>query len=114
MNTRLAGKRGEALAAEHLRRKGYEIIGHGYRSRFGEIDLIARKKDVVAFVEVKLRKDQGFMNAYEAVTPAKQERIKRTALQWIGENPGDWQFRFDIIEVYAQAGTINVYENAFQ
>ena len=53
--TREAGDRGEAMAAEYLRENGYEILASQFRCRFGEIDLIARRGDILCFVEVKLR-----------------------------------------------------------
>lgn len=66
MNTTLAGKRGEALAAEYLRKKGYTLLEAGYRSRYGEIDLIVKKRGIVAMVEVKSRKSDRFAKALEA------------------------------------------------
>ncbi len=114
MNTSLAGRQGEAIAAEYLRGKKYTIIAAGYRCRFGEIDLIASKGDIVAFVEVKLRKDDRFAKAYEAVTPAKMGKIKITASKWLSENSGNFQPRFDIIEVYTGTGRLNHIENAFE
>jgi len=51
----LRGRQGEAMAAQYLRKHGYDVIAAGYHSRFGEIDLIARKRKQIVFVEVKLR-----------------------------------------------------------
>ena len=75
MNTTLAGREGEAKAAEYLRKKRYEIIGANYRCRFGELDLIAKKRDLVIFVEVKLRKNDRFGAAADAVTLFKQNKL---------------------------------------
>lgn len=58
--TREAGDRGEAMAAEYLRENGYELLASQFRCRFGEIDLIARRGDILCFVEVKLRSDRRF------------------------------------------------------
>lgn len=119
MTDKLRGRMGEALCAEHLRKKGYELLASGYRSRFGEIDLIAKKRGVVAFVEVKLRRDDRFAAAMEQVGPQKQERIRKTALAWIAQNGDALQPRFDVCEVYlpedgdARAAKINYLEDAF-
>lgn len=114
MKTQLLGRAGEAMAAELLRGKRYELLASGYRCRFGEIDLIARKGKTVAFVEVKLRKNDSFAKAYEHVTPAKMRKIRDTALLWLSENPGDWACRFDIVEIYTESGRVNHIEGAFE
>ena len=114
MITQLRGRAGEAAAAEYLRKKRYAIVAAGYRSRYGEIDLIAQKGDTVVFVEVKLRKNADFAPAYAAVTPAKQRKIKITAQQWLAERGGNFNGRFDIIEIYTDSGQINHMENAFE
>ncbi len=71
----LTGAWGEALAAEYLRGKRYQILAAGYRSRFGEIDLIAANRKYLVFVEVKLRKNSNFAQAMEFVDSAKQNRL---------------------------------------
>lgn len=114
MNTRLAGRSGEAKAAEYLRKNRYEILAAGYRCRFGEIDLIARKRELVVFVEVKLRHDAAFASAFEAVTAEKQRKIIATALHWAMVNKDQRPMRFDVIEVYTDTGKLNHIENAFQ
>lgn len=113
MNTQLAGREGEARAAQYLRRRGWTMLDANYRSRFGEIDLIARKRNTVAFVEVKLRRDARFAAAAEAVTPRKQEKLRLTAQQWIAEHGDALDLRFDIIEIYTASGELNHIENAF-
>ena len=75
----LTGAWGEALAAEYLRKKRYEILASGYRCRFGEIDLIVKNRKFLVFVEVKLRKSAEFAQAREFVDAKKQERIRTTA-----------------------------------
>ena len=104
MDKKLIGAWGEALAAEHLRGKGYEVVAMGYRSRFGEIDLIATRHTFVVFVEVKTRKDASFARAREFVDWKKQERIRQTAELWLSENETGLQPRFDVIELYAPEG----------
>ena len=117
----LSGAWGEAQAAEYLRRHGYEILAANYRTRVGEIDLIARKRRFLAFVEVKLRASDRFAEAREFVKAAKQDRIRSTALLWLEEHDEaeKLQPRFDVIEIYAPEGAdtkkprINHLENAF-
>ena len=101
----LAGAWGEAVAAEFLRKKHYEIVACGYRSRFGEIDLIVKNRKFLVFVEVKLRKSSQFAKALEYVDRRKQDRIRTTAQMYLAQNPTALQPRFDVIEIYAPEGT---------
>lgn len=116
----LVGAWGEALAAEYLRKKRYSIVATGYRSRFGEIDLIAANRKYLVFVEVKLRKNADFARAVEYVDHRKQERIRTTAAVYLSQYPTELQPRFDVIEIYAPEGMdtrrpqINHLEDAFQ
>lgn len=116
----LSGAWGEALAAEYLRKKRYHLLATGYRSRYGEIDLIVYNKTYLVFVEVKLRKTNTFAQACEFVDYRKQNRIRITASIYLSQNPTELQPRFDVIEIYAPAGTatknpiINHLEDAFQ
>ena len=118
MTTSLIGKWGEALAAEHLRKNRFKVISANYRSRYGEIDLIAENKKAIVFVEVKLRKNSDFGSACEFVTPIKQKKLRATAEIWLSKNETKKDVRFDVIEIYAPDGisgkyTINQIENAF-
>ena len=116
----LLGAWGEAVAADYLRRKRYEILAAGYRSRFGEIDLIVRDRKFLVFVEVKLRKSADFAKAFEYVDRNKQDKIRVTASMYLSQNPTTLQPRFDVIEIYAPDGMrtpkpqINHMEDAFQ
>lgn len=116
----LAGAWGEALAAQYLQKKRYKIIATNYRTRFGEIDLIAANRNFLVFVEVKLRKSDKFASAFEYVDVHKQERLRTTAGIYLSQNPTDLQPRFDVIEIYAPQGTetlkpqIHHMEDAFQ
>ena len=118
--SKLIGPWGEALAAEYLRKKRYRIVAVGFRSRFGEIDLIARDRKFLVFVEVKLRKNADFAQAKEYVTRSKQDRIRVTASMYLERNPTDLQPRFDVVEIYAPEGVdtkdpvIEHMEDAFQ
>ena len=113
---KLAGRSGEAEAAKYLRSQGYELLGMNYACRAGEIDIIAARDGFVAFVEVKLRADARFAQAREAVTPAKQRRIKLAALEWLSTRECELQPRFDVIEIYTRPGEDRIIhlENAFE
>jgi putative endonuclease len=94
------GVEGEALAARELERLGLAILAHRYRTRFGEIDLIAQDGRTVVFVEVKARRSARFGSAAEAVPVWKQRRLAAMALDylaWSGrlKNP----CRFDVIAI---------------
>ena len=100
----LLGAWGEALAAEYLRKKRYEVVACGWRCRFGEIDLIVKNKKYLAFVEVKLRKSGRFAAAMEYVDWRKQDRLRITASMYLSQNETKLQPRFDVIEIYAPQG----------
>lgn len=116
----LLGPWGEALAAEYLRRKGYSVVASNYRCRFGEIDLIARDRKTLVFVEVKLRKNANFAQAREFVDYRKQQRLRTTASLYLSYHPTTLRARFDVIEIYAPQGmetknpVINHLEDAFE
>ncbi len=76
----MLGSRGEAAAARYLKRHGLRVLSRGYRTKRGEIDLIAREGDCLVFVEVKTRRTG---EPAEAVTPLKQRRIIRAALRFV-------------------------------
>ena len=101
----LLGAWGEALAAEYLRKKRYELVAAGYHCRFGEIDLIVKDRKYLVFVEVKLRKSSDFAKAMEYVDRRKQDKIRITASMYLSQNPTALQPRFDVIEIYAPEGT---------
>ena len=119
-SSKINGAWGEALAAQYLRKKRYKIVAAGYRTRFGEIDLIAQNKQFLVFVEVKLRKNADFAAAREYVNRAKQDRIRMTASMYLADHPTKLQARFDVVEIYAPQDTatehpeITHLEDAFQ
>ena len=100
----LLGPWGEALACEYLRGRGCRIVACNYRSRFGEIDVIAQNRRYVVFVEVKLRKSGRYGSAAEFVDTRKQERLRTTAALWLQSHETALQPRFDVIEIYAPEG----------
>jgi len=113
------GDWGEERAARYLRLHGYRVLERNFRCRQGEIDIIAQKGDIVAFVEVKQRKNAEHGEAREFVTFSKQRRIIAAAELWLVKSGCELQPRFDVIEIYAPQGTgtlfprINHLENAF-
>lgn len=113
------GAYGEALAAQLLEKKGFRTVARNFRTRQGEIDLIAENERFLLFVEVKLRKSDRFGAACEAVTPAKQRRLIAAAEAWLTQHETALQPRFDIVEIYLPEGAatpsrMNHLENAFE
>ena len=90
---------GEHIAARHLRKNGYSLIAANYRSRFGEIDIIAQKGPYIVFVEVKTRSEHFLALPRESVTFDKQERIQKTAMLFLAQNQTELQPRFDVLEI---------------
>ena len=97
------GDRGEALVAQYLRKNGYRILAHSYRCRFGEIDLVAEKDDVISFVEVKLRSSTAHGLPREFVTYSKQRKLRRTAECYLAGLGREEKTRFDVAEVYTDS-----------
>ncbi len=119
MKQQRLGQFGEEQAARYLRRRFYTILERNYRCRLGEIDLIARRGGILAFVEVKLRRDASHGEAREFVTARKQQRLRAAAELWLSQHETELQPRFDVIEVYAPEGTegrvtVRHLENAFE
>jgi len=114
----LLGEIGENLAAEYLHRHGYTILHRNFRTRSGEIDIIARQGKTLVFAEVKTRKSEAFGSPAAAVTPRKQLQISRVAEEYMArENLFDSDARFDVVSVLAPEGKkvhIDVIANAFE
>ena len=110
------GKLGEDLAVVELARRGYAITARRYRTRCGEIDIVADCCGVLVFVEVKARADAEFGTPAEAVTLRKQRRLTRMANDYLTrERVVDRPCRFDVVTVMVDGPEplIEVYENAF-
>lgn len=111
------GIRGEDLACDALVRKGYAILARRYRTRIGEIDIVARDGPTVVFVEVKARQGGAFGDGAEAVGPRKQQRIGTMALLYLARhNLVDVPVRFDVVSVQVgEAGSprVEVFQQAF-
>jgi putative endonuclease len=103
------GRRGEDLAAEHLTRRGFEIVERNYRTRFGELDIVAFDGRTIAFCEVKARRVRSSPDALPplaSVHHRKQAQVRKMALQWLAER-ADRKYaprlRFDAIGVWLDA-----------
>ncbi|HEU5254504.1 MAG TPA: YraN family protein [Vicinamibacterales bacterium] len=110
------GMSGEDLACAELQRRGYAIVERRYRTRFGEIDIIAKDGPTTVFVEVKTRMTQEFGGAAAAMTRWKQRRIARMAVDYHArQNLHDCPCRFDVVAIdFNQSEPrIIVYPNAF-
>ena len=110
------GKLGEHFTAEYLQNKGYEIVEMNYKCRFGEIDIIAKNRQYLAFVEVKTRKADGLTHPFEAITPSKRAKVIKTAQYYLMRYPTALQPRFDAAAVFTTDGRlkeISYIENAF-
>ncbi len=114
--TQEIGNSGEAFVAEYLKGKGYIISAKNYRTRFGEIDVIAENNDEILFVEVKTRKENSYVRPYEYVNKEKQRKIFVTASIYLQNNGFGLSPRFDVAEVFVGLNgsmRLNYFENAF-
>jgi putative endonuclease len=109
---RALGARGERLAARWYTEHGYHILDRNWRCRDGELDLVVADGRRVVFCEVKARASQAFGAPAEAVTPAKQRRVRRLAAAWIHQaDHRPSEVRFDVVSVVG--GAVEVIEGAF-
>ncbi len=110
------GKSGEELAAGFLKTKGYKILEKNFKSKLGEIDIIAKHKNTICFIEVKTRASSLFGLPQESVNSRKQHKLSKVALGYL-KNCGllDSAARFDIVCVYSNTENlkIDLIENAF-
>ncbi|KRQ86967.1 hypothetical protein ABG79_01157 [Caloramator mitchellensis] len=118
-NKKDMGKIGEDLAAKHLTRNGYTIIQKNFRTKFGEIDIIARDGKFLVFVEVKTRRSIEFGYPREAVDWYKQIRIKNLANLYLAKKKQFNEYiRFDVVEIILNeqndAKSIFLIKNAFE
>lgn len=112
VENRVKGTRGEILAVEFLKRKGYKILKTNFTTKIGEIDIIAKDKNYIVFVEVKSRETLAFGRPSEAVDAHKQYQIRGTAQMYLMfTHQNDANCRFDVLEVVGDK--INHIENAF-
>lgn len=96
------GKAGETYTAGWLCQQGYEILARNWRCRWGEVDIIAKKGEIVAFVEVKTRRPGAMVSPVEAVNRTKQRRLIKTAESWMRMSKSPLQPRMDVAAVTAE------------
>ena len=115
------GAFGEEYTVKYLKKQGYKILDRNFHSRFGEIDIIASKKDIIAFIEVKTRSENSIYSPREAVDFHKQQKCIKTAQTYLVQNRVELQPRFDVSEILLQnrednklrLKEFNYIENAF-
>lgn len=111
-NTKVLGTKGEVLASQILKQKGYQIIATNYCNKIGEIDVIAKQEDTLVFVEVKTRSSVKFGLPSQAVNYPKQKKIRTVALSYLKATKNlDVPCRFDVIEIVGKE--YRHIENAF-
>jgi putative endonuclease len=111
------GEKSESIAVNYLKKQGYKIIEQNYRTKLGEIDIIAKEKDTITFIEVKSRKSKNFGNPKWAVTPKKQRKISMVALQYLKTTmQSNVKARFDVVSIISSPDnpSIEIVKNAFE
>ena len=111
------GKAAEDEAVEFLKTEGYKILKVNYRTKLGEIDIIAKDKDTICFVEVKGRHSLDFGEPCEAVAFKKQRQISKAAIYYLKlNNLLDRSARFDVLSILYKdnKGEISLIKNAFE
>ena len=83
ISRRIAGQMGEGLAADFLMKKGYRILERNFRTKLGEIDIVAKDKDTICFIEVKSRTDFSFGSPLESITAFKRKKLSQVALSYL-------------------------------
>lgn len=112
---KLTGNMGEEAVAKQLAAQGYAIIDRNWRCRSGELDIVAVKDGVIAFVEVKTRREGAMVSPLQAVGLQKQRRVISSALLYLAEHGCDLQPRFDVAAVTPLHGgySVDYYPSAF-
>ncbi len=105
------GRRGEDLVAGWYEHNGYDVLDRNWRCSAGEIDVVARRGRTTIFCEVKTRTSTAFGAPAEAVTPAKQARLRRLAIRWLAATRWRGPVRFDVASVLD--GQLELIEAAF-
>jgi putative endonuclease len=108
----VVGRRGEEIAAERLSTRGYRVIDRNYRTREGEVDLVAWDGPVLTFIEVKARRGRAYGLPEESITATKSERLIKVAyayMQAMETPPEDW--RIDVVAIeFGVGGTVRRFE----
>ncbi len=116
MATGPIGSRGEELAANVYRRRGYRVVARNWRCRLGELDLVVERGGVLVFCEVKSRRESVFGGGFEAVTGRKRAKLRSVAeafLQATGSRPQAIRFDVASVAVRGARSTIELFEDAF-
>jgi putative endonuclease len=111
------GQDSESIAVDFLKKQGYKILHTNYRTKVGEIDIIARDKDTLAFIEVKARHTDRYGEPKYAITPQKKKKISMAALWYLKTTRQfDQKARFDVVGILSQTPepVIEVIKNAFE
>jgi putative endonuclease len=111
------GKKSESIAAKFLKKQGYKILEQNYRSKLGEIDIIAKDKSTLVFVEVKARRSRQFGNPKWAITPKKKRKISMVALLYLKTTRQiGVKARFDVVSIDSthEDHEIELIRNAFE
>jgi len=110
------GEKGEGLAIEFLRKQGYKIVRRNYRTKIGEIDIIAIDKDTLVFIEVKARESMEYGHPFEAVNSNKRRKIANVAHLYLKKLKDVPPCRFDVVSVYRVQGDpqIELIKDAFE
>lgn len=99
------GRRGEQFAVEHLERRGFVVLDRNYRTRYGELDVVACDDERLVFCEVKTRR-AGATSPFEGLRDSQCRRLRRMALTWLNDQPGrsySPELRFDAVGVTLDA-----------
>jgi putative endonuclease len=98
MNRKETGERGEKLARDFLKKRGYKILETNYHCRRGEVDIIAREKDTLVFVEVRSKTNLACGTPEESITRTKQQRLRLTSYHYLeSHNLMDSPWRIDVV-----------------
>lgn len=108
------GQQGETLAQTYLTEKGYTILQRNWKSTDGEIDIVAKNKDCIIFVEVRTRHSETTESAFESITPRKQQRLIRAAYAYIQQQkyPDNVTWRIDVVAVALRRNTAPLIEHS--
>lgn len=113
---KVLGNIGEIKSCEYLQSAGYLILEKNFRCAFGEIDIIARREDVICFVEVKTRASSSYGEPQESVNPPKTARIRNIASYYLGlKNLNSFEVSFDVISIKASGKKLHLqhFKNCF-
>ncbi|MEK7550588.1 MAG: YraN family protein [Patescibacteria group bacterium] len=112
---RLVGKKGEEIATDFLRKKGYKILDQNNSTKWGELDLIVTKNNILIFVEVKLKTTEDFGTPEEMIGKNKLAQVRRTAEMYLLNNPDIAnkfdRYQIDAVCIVEETGRVTHYEN---